>query len=443
MAKKISNEQILGQRGVALIESRVLDMGYTWHPTSQGLEAGIDGWIELRDPVTGEVSNCWLAVQSKARTDVGISGDYVTLPCTSRDIEYWLSGTAPVLVVLSRPDSHEIWWLSVKDYFRDNEHGSNVLRFHKVNDILDGRASSLLRAIGSKYGASTYFTPRIGSEELISNLIEINGFPATIFHAESTFRTEKELAAALKASVDWPDREWILVNGRIFSFHRLSLTPWDTVCDASTMETIETSNWSQSTDEALAHRFSWLLNQCLRTLTSIKKMAYSKEQDCHYYKLLEPGKPRREHYQGNQNRAERNVVTVFAPEEGVTKYYRHTAFKSRFRRFDNKWYLEVSPTYVFTTDGKSRDKKSEEKLAKIKSLEGDAAVAGTILMLADLLKDDDTLFRKGYSFLRIGEPARTTLDATIDDAAWSSLKARVSSPSPEYDLEDFGGGLFA
>ena len=46
---------MLGQRGVNLIEDRVLKMGHIWHPTNP-LEAGIDGWIELRDKNTGEVS---------------------------------------------------------------------------------------------------------------------------------------------------------------------------------------------------------------------------------------------------------------------------------------------------------------------------------------------------------------------------------------------------
>jgi len=54
-SKRITEEQMLGQRGVNLIEDRVLKMGHIWHPTNP-LEAGIDGWIELRDKNTGEVS---------------------------------------------------------------------------------------------------------------------------------------------------------------------------------------------------------------------------------------------------------------------------------------------------------------------------------------------------------------------------------------------------
>src|SRR5437868_2424029 len=62
--KHIGQADITGEKGIALIHRTVLDMGCVWNPTK--LEAGIDGYIELRDRQTGEVTNCILQVQSKA-----------------------------------------------------------------------------------------------------------------------------------------------------------------------------------------------------------------------------------------------------------------------------------------------------------------------------------------------------------------------------------------
>ena len=62
--KRIDQRDITGQKGINLIEKVVLEMGCLWHPTN--LEAGIDGLIEIRDPVSGDVTNCILQVQSKA-----------------------------------------------------------------------------------------------------------------------------------------------------------------------------------------------------------------------------------------------------------------------------------------------------------------------------------------------------------------------------------------
>lgn len=62
--KKIGRSDIIGDQGIALIHRLVLDMGFVWNST--GLEAGIEGYIEIRDEATGEVTNCVLQVQSKA-----------------------------------------------------------------------------------------------------------------------------------------------------------------------------------------------------------------------------------------------------------------------------------------------------------------------------------------------------------------------------------------
>ena len=53
MTKKIHNNSMTGQKGINLIEKIVLEMGFVWYPTG-GMEAGIDGTIEIRNPQTGE-----------------------------------------------------------------------------------------------------------------------------------------------------------------------------------------------------------------------------------------------------------------------------------------------------------------------------------------------------------------------------------------------------
>ena len=52
--KTISRQQSIGERGRHLFSDRVLAAGLSFHPTGP-LDAGIDGFIELRDPQTGEV----------------------------------------------------------------------------------------------------------------------------------------------------------------------------------------------------------------------------------------------------------------------------------------------------------------------------------------------------------------------------------------------------
>jgi hypothetical protein len=48
--KFITQNQMTGQTGVNLIERTVLEMGYTWNPTSGTTDAGMDGFIEIAIP---------------------------------------------------------------------------------------------------------------------------------------------------------------------------------------------------------------------------------------------------------------------------------------------------------------------------------------------------------------------------------------------------------
>ena len=79
--KRITHQQITGQQGVNFVEGVVLEMGFIWHPTNAALEAGIDGIIEIRDPVTGDVTNNIIQVQVKAGKQVWVSAVTISEFC--------------------------------------------------------------------------------------------------------------------------------------------------------------------------------------------------------------------------------------------------------------------------------------------------------------------------------------------------------------------------
>ena len=55
MAKKIPRQTLTGRLGVNHIERHILEMGFSWNPTT--IDAGIDGYIEIRDQNTGAAQN--------------------------------------------------------------------------------------------------------------------------------------------------------------------------------------------------------------------------------------------------------------------------------------------------------------------------------------------------------------------------------------------------
>jgi Domain of unknown function (DUF4365) len=109
-AKVISESAIIGQLGVTIVERTLLDMELLFHTTGQ-VEAGIDEFVELRDSMAGRVSNFIIIVQVKA-TQQEFPKETPTSfewPCSKRDLEYWLQGNAPVVLIVVRPRTNEAY----------------------------------------------------------------------------------------------------------------------------------------------------------------------------------------------------------------------------------------------------------------------------------------------------------------------------------------------
>lgn len=436
MAKRITNAQVLGERGVTLISRRLLDMGFLWHPTNAPIEAGIDGFIELRDPQTGDVSNTWLAVQSKARTTLDKETDTsFEFVCSRKDLEYWRRGNMPVLLVVSRPDTDEAWWVPVKEYFADSTRASTQkIIFDKVNNALVGTAQPDLLSLCQSAGAGTYFRPAPKREHLLSNLLTITRLPARLYRADTTYTEATALHEQLRSHMEYPPREWILHGGVIYGVHDLREEPWRGVCDLGTVETIETEEWSESDDPEIRRHFVWLLKHCLHNVCSRLYMRRDKEEGYYYFKATKDLSARQVSYRSRKKATRRTVFQGYRSKINPDRiaYYRHVGFEPRILRFDGKWCLEINPTYRFTSDGEDLHPFREEYLSKIKSIEGSGAVGGIVVMFAALLADRHDLFARNYEHLGFGNLMGVDMPVGIDDSLW---RKRDAQP-PQNETDD-------
>jgi hypothetical protein len=157
-SKKIHPNSMIGQKGINLLERKVLEMGFVWYPSS-GIEAGIDGIIEIRDSETGNMSNAIIQVQSKAtekpfQAETSEGFDYL---CEERDLNYWLEGNTPVILVVSRPNTEEIYWISIKDYFRDvTLRKTRKVHFNKQQDKFDQACRMALASLAAPQGIGLF-----------------------------------------------------------------------------------------------------------------------------------------------------------------------------------------------------------------------------------------------------------------------------------------------
>jgi hypothetical protein len=420
--KKIHRNSIVGERGVNLIQRIVLEMGHMWYATG-GVEAGIDGFIEIRDATSGEVTNFVVQVQSKAgpsffRSETETSFEF---RCDEKDLDYWLQGNAPVILVVSRPESDEAYWVSIKDYFRDPKtRATRKVRFDKDRDRFDESCRAEITRLAVPKDAGLYFAPPPKQETLHSNLLRVSHFPERLYVARTDYRTGQEVQAKLREMDVRGENEWFAKYKSILSFNDLSEWPWDHICEQGTVEAFDSEEWAYSEDLDVRGDFVQLLNRCLSAKAYALGLRYDKDRHCHYFKATKKLVDRKLSYKSVVNETTRTVVKRYTKKDNPneTAYYRHSAFEGRFKRFDGTWYLEITPTYHFTRDGYRPSAFYEDKLTGIKQLETNQALLGQTVMWAEYLSRDGDLFEPKYPLLDFGELATFDLAAGIDEDAW-------------------------
>jgi uncharacterized protein DUF4365 len=417
--KRISQNDIVGQMGINLIEKICLEMGFLWHPT--GLEAGIDGYIEIRLQ-SGDVTNCIIQVQSKAtdRPFEAETASALEYRCAPKDLDYWLAGNAPVILVRCRPRTDEAYWVSLKHYFSDlSVRKSAKIVFDKSRDRFDIAAKQALQRLASRADSGLYLGTRPKREIVYSNLLELGSCPPHYYVGATHYRTSGELFASLHDFTRVVHGEWILGNKTLTSFHDLSVHPWTEVCDRGTVEKLDTDEWAQSDDPVRHREFVRLLNACLRDKLFRKGIKFSRETQCYYFRAPQDLSEREYAYQSREHKTSRAVFKGYAKKSDHTQmsYYRHSAFEGRFVRYGNGWHLQITPSYHFTRDGERISRFAPDLMSGIKRLETNQAVHGQVVMWAHLLTERG-LFDTGPQFLDFGSLVDFELDVGIDDEAW-------------------------
>lgn|SRR5574341_537897 len=424
-AKRITPQSITGQLGANLIEHIVLQMKYVWRPLLI-FDVGVDGEIEICDPVTGEATNAIIKVQAKATTrpfqaETPESFEY---PCEQRDLDYWLRGNAPVILIVCRPDADEAYWVSVKHYFRElSAQKTHKVHFNKLHDRFDVTCATDLKRLALPRDSGTYFAPLPKKELLYTNLLQVASYAPRIHIADTDYRSREDIWGKFNSLGVKVGPEWMLSNKRIMSFHNLEEPPFSSICDLGTHESFDSGEWADTTDKNQKRDFVQLLNLCLKERTRLLGLRFynNEERKYFYFSPTRDLRTRKVQYQSLQRQARREVFKKYTKKTDPTQraYCRHSAFKGSFLRVGDEWYLEITPTYHFTRDGYTEDPYREDRLKGIKRLERNPAVIGHLLMWADYLRRPiRSLFAQEYPFLSFGNLARLEIDTGLPDELW-------------------------
>jgi tetratricopeptide (TPR) repeat protein len=147
--KIISDAQHDGDLGEAVARVLIKKMGHEFHPTGRN-EAGIDGFIELRDGTSGEVNAQIISCQVKSGKSILFdqTESEFAWRAAPGDLTYWENSNAPVIVVIIDEAAEEGWWRAVDEAFPDEDaRASRVIRFNKTRDQLRGAPGTLLHDV--------------------------------------------------------------------------------------------------------------------------------------------------------------------------------------------------------------------------------------------------------------------------------------------------------
>jgi hypothetical protein len=417
VTKKITKSAMIGDQGVALVHRRAGQMGFVWTAGSN-LDAGIDGLLEIRDEVTGIVTNSVIQVQSKATeasftAETEASFEYL---CEERDLDYWMQGNAPVILVVSRPKDDEAYYVSIKDYFRDPAvRATRRVRFDKRRDRFDAGARQALIDIALPRERGVYFAPPPKDETLVSNLLPVVAHPPTIFVGETEFRGP-DIRKTLKLhQVD--ASEWFVRGGRLIAVHDLREPPWNEICDQGTVECFDADEWALADDRVRQAEFAELLYSCLATKLR-SDLRYNRREKLFTVRPSDDFSSR--YLGGTGGRQGRNVFKAYFKKTDPTKtaYCRHSAFRAHFARLGNRWYLSVTPTYHFTSDGWWPSRRGGEFLSNAKRRERNDSVRQQLEMWARYLTGVADYTTPDYPLLVLGPPVAVEVDAGIADKTW-------------------------
>jgi len=426
-AKTVPNSVFIGNEGAYLVPQLVNAMRFLWTPSGQ-FELGIDGTIEIVDPATtkgtGNIIKAQIKTTSQPWPEENESG--FAFPVRETDLNYWLTGNTPVILICCKAGAKEAYWLSIKDYFAKVERRhERKIRFNKQRDRFDTKCRDALIQLAVPKDSGLYLAPLPKTETLYSNLLPVTYFPETIFFAPTTHSTDKELGAALRVETPDPPAEWIVTGGNLCSFHKLDAPPWNKVCDAAKQDKLDASKWAFSDDPALRRNFVRLLNRCLSQKFRGERIGFNKQGDCYYF-LPDGARDAPEvrilKEMSLTRAATKTVVMARMSKKhpGHVSYWRHLAILPQFLLLGGTWHLEISPSYLFTVDGHRLSRFAEDNLKGIKKLEKNNAVLRNVLTWASFLQPKTDWFATRYELLKFGPLLKTEVPAGIIDQEWLS-----------------------
>ncbi|MGD9671554.1 MAG: DUF4365 domain-containing protein [Hyphomicrobiaceae bacterium] len=384
MSKRITDSQMLGELGETAVRKLVLEMKFIYEPSGR-LEAGTDGFIELREPISGTPLGKVLGVQVKSTNsgryiredDRGF--EYILKP---DDLAYWRGTNYPVIMVVWRQSDGTAYWKDVSDGVKGEE---RRLVFDKVADVFDARCADRLGALTIDRGTPGVHLPPLNlGEHAIINLLRVK-LPDEIFVATSPFGSGRDAIPELEKHDD-TRFDWVIRKRRFISFVDPREFGTRAIVDHDQVEAVDTELLSLSDDP---DDFADIVDLLRRTIArqTASELSFLRKEHLFYFRANGENRSRSYKYAASVNDTSARVVGYYPNKKDLKRpgYVRHHAATFRFERLADEWFVVTDPTFHFTRNGFQPHPYPEALMAGKKRLEKNAAIRGQVLMWQHLL----------------------------------------------------------
>jgi Domain of unknown function (DUF4365) len=428
--KTVTDGQLHGELGETLVKAKFHRLGLVFEGRGR-LETGIDGTVELREPVTGRMLGKTIAVQVKTTADGRYTGEtdasFEYLLRTA-DLDYWRSSNLPVIIVLLRLSDESFFWKSVDQGVAGEE---RRLLFDKAADRLDAAALDRLAQLAVDRGRLGSFVPPMRTGEPAHlNLMRVR-MPDEIFVAESPFRSGRDAVPALLRA-EGRHFDWVIRGRRFVSFRDPRGGALEAIVEPDTVEAVETGRVAASDDRDDEVVMVELLRRTLEGQFAAD-LAYDRDGRAFHFRAPDPLAPRDYRYRSLRDATSATVVQLYPDKRKPDRLHsvRHHAFVPRFERIGDDWYLSITPTFFFSEDGSRPHRFGSVLLAGKKRLDRNASVRGQVFLWRHLLANDDagevrtpSLFAfatdpaGASAFLRFVPLEPVTMERSVPEDAW-------------------------
>ncbi len=282
-----------------------------------------------------------------------------------------------------------------------------------------------------------------GYEESFANLLQLRHFPETLYVAPARGTSRKSVWSQLNQdgpgkTNDFVSGAWTVHENMLYSLVDPERSRLRDIIDVGALDRLDAREWAFSTDGNRRRLFVQLLNAALREDLWTQGVRYCKDQDAYAFMGRPDEPPRRLKY---ANLKVRSTVTTVAHYERTGKngkvhsYLRHGAFQGRFRFLGENWYLEVTPTYRFTFNGKDLDWYHESRLAGIKRLERNRSVLSQLLVWQAVLRAPWVRADR-TRLLEFAPLVSLPFLSEVNESSLTALDAPLNIPPPDREIEE-------